>query len=65
MKYGSTVWQIGNSEQLDKIQRKCLSLCFGTLATSNIEALEVESEIMPLDLRIEELAVRKLTKNCQ
>ena len=62
MEYGSTVWQIGNCEQLDKIQRKCLSLCLETPATSGLEALEVESGIMPLDLRREELAVRKNTK---
>ena len=59
MEYRSTVWQIGNCEQLDKIQRKCLALCLGTPATSG---LEVESGIMPLDLRREELAVRELTK---
>ena len=62
MEYKSTVWQIGNCEQLDKIQRKCLALCLGTPATSGIEALEMESGIMPLDLRREELAVRELTK---
>ena len=62
MEYGSTVWQIGNCEQLDKVQRKCLALCLGTPATSGLEALEVESGIMPLDLRREELVVRELTK---
>ena len=62
LEYGSTVWQIGNCEQLDKIQRKCLALCLGTPATSGIEALEVEAGIMPLDLRREELAVRELVK---
>ena len=62
MEYGSTVWQIGNCEQLDKIQRKCLALCLGTPATTGIEALEVEAGIMPLDLRREELAVRELVK---
>ena len=62
LEYGSTVWQIGNCEQLDKIQRKCLVLCLGTPATSGIEALEVEAGIMPLDLRREELAVRELVK---
>ena len=36
MEYGSAVWQIGNCEQLDEIQRKCLALCLGTLATSGI-----------------------------
>ena len=46
MEYGSTVWQIGNCEQLDKIQRKCLALCLGTPATAGIEALEVEAGIM-------------------
>ena len=57
LEYGSTVWQIGNCEQLDKIQRKCLVLCLGTPATSGIEALGVEARIMPLDLMREELAV--------
>ena len=47
MEYGSTVWKIGNCEQLDKIQRKCLALCLGTPATARIEALGVEAGIMP------------------
>ena len=25
--YASSVWQIGNCEQLNKVQRKCLALC--------------------------------------
>ena len=41
MEYESTVWQIGNCEQLDTIQRKCLALCLGTPATSGIDASEV------------------------
>ena len=39
------LWQIGNCEQLDKIQRKCLALCLGTPATAGIEALEVEAKV--------------------
>ena len=64
MEYGSTVWQIRNCKQLDKIHRKCLALCLGTPATSGMEALEVYSGIIPLtlDLRREELAIRELTK---
>ena len=62
LEYGSTVKQIGNCEQLDKIQRKCLALWLETPATSGIEALEVEAGIMPLDLRREELTVRELVK---
>ena len=35
MEYGSTVWQIGNC---DKIQRKCLALYLGAPATAGLEA---------------------------
>ena len=46
----------------DKVQRKCLAVCLGTPVTSGIDALEVEAQVTPLDLRREDLAVRELTK---
>ena len=45
MEYESTVLQIGNCGQLDKIQRKCLALCLGTPATARIEALRWRLEL--------------------
>ncbi|MCG7878799.1 MAG: reverse transcriptase domain-containing protein [Candidatus Thiodiazotropha endolucinida] len=62
LEYAASVWQIGNCEQLNKVQRKCLALCLGTPTTAGLDALEVEAGVKPLDLRREDLAVRELTK---
>ena len=62
LEYVSSVWQIGNCEQLNKVQRKCLALCLGIPSTAGLEALEVEAGVVPLDLRREDLAVREITK---
>ena len=47
---------------MNKVQRKCLAVCLGTPVTSGIDALEVEPQVAPLDLRREDLAVRELSK---
>ena len=47
---------------LDAIQRKGLSICLGLPATSGRETMEVEGNILPVDLRIEEIAVREIAK---
>ena len=37
-------------------------MCLGTQVTSGINALEVEPQVTPLDLRREDMAVRELTQ---
>ena len=49
-------------KKLEAIQRKGLSICLGLPATSGREAMEVEGNILPVDLRIEEIAVREIAK---
>ena len=47
----------------DRVQRKCLAVCLGAPVTSGIDALEVEAQVTPLDLRRQDLAVREFTKS--
>jgi hypothetical protein len=49
-------------KKLEAIQRKGLSICLGLSATPRREAMEVEGNILPVDLRIEEIAVRMFAK---
>ena len=49
-------------KKLDAIQRKGLSICLGLPATSGRETMEVEDNILPVDLRIEEIAVKEIAK---
>ena len=64
MKYAASVWQIGECDNLEKIQRKGLALCLGCPNTASCEALEVQAGVLlPLDLRREELVIRECTKN--
>ena len=49
-------------KKLDAVQRKGLSICLGLPATSGREAMEVEGNILTVDLRIEEIAVREIAK---
>ncbi len=54
LEYACTVWQITSAESIKKIealQRKGLSICLGLPATSSREALEVEANEIPIDLR--------------
>ena len=65
VEYGCPVWQITpteNMKKLEAIQRKGLSICLGLPATSGREAMKVEGNILPVDLRIEEIAVREIAK---
>jgi hypothetical protein len=48
--------------KLEASQRKGLSICLGLPATSGREAMDVEVNILPVDLRIEEIAVREIAK---
>jgi hypothetical protein len=49
-------------EMFAKPKRKGLSICLGLSVTSGREAMEVEGNILPVDLRIEEIAVREIAK---
>ena len=62
MEYAASVWQIGECDRLEKIQRKGLAICLGCPSTASCEALEVQAGVLPLDLRREELAIRECTK---
>lgn len=65
VEYSCPVWQIAGPKdlnKLDRVQRKALTLCLDMPTTSGREALEVEAAVMPIDLRIEEIAVREIAK---
>ena len=62
--YASSVWQIGNTnslEKINKVQRKGLALCLDlhVPTQSSLEAIEVVSSTLPVDLRREEIAIRQ------
>ena len=53
------IWQIGNTNSLEKIkevQRKVLALYLDLPSQSSLEALEVVSSTLPVDLKREEMA---------
>ena len=65
IEYSSPVWQVVSSDKmrsLEAVQRKGLALCLGLPATAGREALEVEANIIPIDLRIKEIALREIAK---
>ena len=62
LEYACPVWQIADTKRLDDIQRKALSLCLDSCATSGREALEVELAVKPLQIRRQELAIREGAK---
>ena len=63
MEYGALVWQgARNTTRLDEIQRKGLALCLNLPQTSGRETMEVAAGLLPIDLRLEEIAVRELAK---
>ncbi|VDI53589.1 Hypothetical predicted protein [Mytilus galloprovincialis] len=49
-------------DKLNEIQRKGLALCLDLPSQSSLEALEVLSGTLPIDLRREEMAIRELGK---
>ena len=51
LEYAVSVWQIGNCTGLDRVQRKGLAMCLGVPGTAGIEALQVEAEVKPLEIR--------------
>jgi hypothetical protein len=65
LQYASCVWQIGNKDNLDKlntVQRKGLSIILGLPSTASLEAMEVMSVVIPLDFRREEITIRDIGK---
>ena len=62
LEYAASVWQIGNCTGLDRVQRKGLAMCLGVPGTAGIEALQVEAEVKPLEIRREELAIRQAAR---
>ena len=65
IEYASPVCQIISTENLSKlesIQRKGLALCLEVPSTSGREALEIEANVLPLDLRFEEMSIREIAK---
>ncbi|CAG2257967.1 unnamed protein product [Mytilus edulis] len=65
MEYCSPAWQIAEPkdlQKLDRVQRKALILCMDMPTTSGREALEVESGVMPIDLRLEQIAIKEIAK---
>ena len=63
LEYASTVWHMSpHVKLLERIQRQGLIICLGAVGTASGESLEVQSNILPLDLRREEMAIREFTK---
>ena len=65
LQYASCVWQIGNKDNLDKlniVQRKGLSIILGLPSTASLEPMEVISGVIPLDFRREEITIRDIGK---
>ena len=62
LEYAASVWQIGECDKLEKIQRKGLALCLGCPNTASCEALEVQAGVLPLDMRRVKLAIKECTK---
>ena len=62
LEYAAPVWQIGNCSGLERVQRKGLAMCLGLPGATGIEALQVEAEVKPLEIRREELAIRQAAR---
>ncbi len=59
LEYAAPVWQIANCETLEKVQRKGLAMCLGVAGTAGGASVEVETGVLPLDLRREELSIKR------
>ncbi|KAH3892495.1 hypothetical protein DPMN_016613 [Dreissena polymorpha] len=63
VEYGAIVWQgAKNKTALDAVQRKGLSLCLNLPQNAGREAIEEATGILPIDLRLEEIAIREVAK---
>jgi len=63
LEYAAPVWQTSPSvNMLEKIQRKGLRLCLGSVGSASCDGLEVQANVLPLDLRREEMSIRECAK---
>ncbi|CAG2186846.1 unnamed protein product [Mytilus edulis] len=65
VEYSCPAWQVAEQkdlQKLDRLQRKALTLCLDMPSTSGRAALEIEAGVLPIDLRIEEIAIREIAK---
>ena len=62
LEYACPVWQCADATKLEDIQRKGLALCLGAIGTSGREALEVELNVKPLEVRPTELSLRETAR---
>ena len=63
IEYASSVWQIATSGRMrstEAVRKKGLALCLGL--TVGRDALEVKTNVIPIDLRLEEIAIREIAK---
>ena len=59
LEYASIAWHGADTSKLEEVQRKSLALCLDAIRTSGREALEVELNIQPLEIRRMELSIRE------
>ena len=65
MEYGCSVWQTvtrPDLRKLENVQKKALALCLDLPVTASREAMEVAAGVVPLDLRLCEIAIRDTAK---
>ena len=63
IEYASPVWHMSpHVNLLERIQRQGLTICLGVVGTASCESLEVRANILPLDFRREEMAIRECTE---
>ena len=62
LEYACPVWQCADASKLEDIQRKSLAMCFGAIGTSGREALEVELNVTPLEVRRTEMSLREAAR---
>ena len=56
------MWQCADATKLEGVQRKGLALCLGAIGNSGREALEVELNVNPLEVRRTELSLRETAR---
>ena len=56
------MWQCADASRLEEVQRKGLASCLGAIGTSGREALEVELNVNPLEVRRTELSLRETAR---
>ena len=59
LEHAAAVWQIKNSDSLEKIQKKGFAMYSGVPMTASVATVGVEARVKPLELRREDLALRQ------